>query len=68
VRGSATSTVARFVADVELAATENNLMSLMQYCASNDISFPPSVDLPANEIEEFRERSAKKRYSDIITY
>lgn len=67
VRATAASDVARFIAVVQLAATENNLMSVMQFCASNEIIFPQSVDIPEEEIEEFRQRAASRRYNDIIT-
>lgn len=67
VRASATVDVTRFIAGVNLAAAENHLMSIMQFCAQNEILFPQSVDLPANELEEFKQRSASSRWSDVIT-
>lgn len=67
VRASATADVTRFIVGVNLAAAENHLMSVMRFCAQNEILFPQSVDLPANELEEFKQRSASSRWSDIIT-
>lgn len=68
VRASATADVTRFIAGVNLAAAENHLMSVMQFCAQHEILFPNSVDLPANELEEFKQRSASSRWNDYITY
>lgn len=67
VRASATAEVTRFIVGVNLAAAENHLMSVMQFCAQNDINFPQAVDLPANELEEFKQRSASSRWSNVST-
>ncbi len=66
-RASATSEVARFIADVQLAATENQLMGVMRFCAANDILFPQAVDLPAEDIEQYKTKAVKGSWADVIT-
>ena len=67
-RASATSQVARFVADVQLAATENHLMSVMQFCAANEILFPQATDLPPEEVQEYKAKAAAKKFNFITPY
>lgn len=66
-RASAKSEVARFIADVQLAATENQLMGVMRFCAANEILFPQAVDLPAEEIEQYKTKAVKGSWADVIT-
>ena len=62
-RASATSQVARLISDVQLAATENHLMSVMQFCAANETLFPQAVDLPSEEIDQYKAKASKKSYN-----
>lgn len=66
-RATATSPAAKFIADVQLAATENQLMGVMRFCAANDIQFPQSIDLPSEEIERYKTRALLGSWADVIT-
>jgi len=67
-RATATSPAAKFIADVQLAATENQLMGVMLFCAANEILFPQAIDLPAQEIQEFKAKATAKQFNLTTPY